>query len=267
LSNPSRSCPLPHISFCRSAAVPAIPVMYLALVYHDLVPVLCQYLGGDRRRVFQSIAFGSLLPLSLFLGWEAVTLNAVGNGAAPGSVLSSLMDRVSASSSAEASTGGLGASFAPLLSSGLTAFALLAVATSFTCVSLNLIEYLNAELARIQRTLSGSAAGGSGSSGTAEGAGGLAGEAETAEGSSSAPRPQMSARRVAAFLFAIGPPCYIASAGPDTFLGASKVAVSNEKWCHNVWKIGRSRPHPHPFAHAYLAFILLFLHSEPHSSL
>lgn len=33
------------------ALQPAVPIMFLALVYHDLVPVIVSYLGGDRRAI------------------------------------------------------------------------------------------------------------------------------------------------------------------------------------------------------------------------
>jgi len=43
-------------------------------VYHDLVPVICDLLGGDRRRIRTALLTGSLLPLAMFLTWNAVTL-------------------------------------------------------------------------------------------------------------------------------------------------------------------------------------------------
>lgn len=33
------------------AIAPAVPIMFLSLVYHDLVPVICCYLKGDRKLV------------------------------------------------------------------------------------------------------------------------------------------------------------------------------------------------------------------------
>jgi hypothetical protein len=34
-----------------AALEPAVPIMFLALVYHDLVPVIVDYLGGDRQNI------------------------------------------------------------------------------------------------------------------------------------------------------------------------------------------------------------------------
>ncbi|KAJ8766042.1 hypothetical protein K2173_020558 [Erythroxylum novogranatense] len=55
--------------------VPAtIPVMIFSLVYHDLIPVLCAYLGGDLKRLRVSVLLGSLVPLFALLVWDAVAL-------------------------------------------------------------------------------------------------------------------------------------------------------------------------------------------------
>ena len=50
------------------------PPLTCVQVYHDLVPVICDLLGGDRRRVATALLGGSLLPLAMFLTWNAVTL-------------------------------------------------------------------------------------------------------------------------------------------------------------------------------------------------
>ncbi|KAB1202693.1 Tyrosine-specific transport protein 2 [Morella rubra] len=55
--------------------IPAtIPVMIFSLVYHDLAPVLCAYLGGDLSRIRTSVLLGSLVPLLALLVWDAVAL-------------------------------------------------------------------------------------------------------------------------------------------------------------------------------------------------
>jgi tyrosine-specific transport protein len=58
-------------------AATCLPVMFLALVYHDLIPVVCQYLGFDRRKVTLSLFAGSILPLGMFAAWEAVCMGLV----------------------------------------------------------------------------------------------------------------------------------------------------------------------------------------------
>jgi tyrosine-specific transport protein len=59
------------------AAAPCLPVMFLALVYHDLIPVVCQLLGWDRRKVKSALVLGSVLPGLMFVAWEAVCLGLV----------------------------------------------------------------------------------------------------------------------------------------------------------------------------------------------
>jgi tyrosine-specific transport protein len=49
-------------------------VRYSAQVCHDLVPVVCVQLGGDRRRVRTALLAGSLLPLAMFVSWDAIML-------------------------------------------------------------------------------------------------------------------------------------------------------------------------------------------------
>ncbi|KAI3793435.1 hypothetical protein L1987_36054 [Smallanthus sonchifolius] len=56
--------------------VPAsIPVMIFSLVYHDLAPVLCAYLGGDIGRIRTSVMLGSVVPLLGLLVWDAIALS------------------------------------------------------------------------------------------------------------------------------------------------------------------------------------------------
>lgn len=58
---------------------PAIPIMFLSLVYHDLIPLICSYLGGDKGKIRQALVFGSLVPLCMFISWEGVSLSFFAN--------------------------------------------------------------------------------------------------------------------------------------------------------------------------------------------
>ncbi|CAN0825482.1 Tyrosine-specific transport system 1 [Linum grandiflorum] len=51
-----------------------VPVMIFSLVYHDLAPVLCAYLGGDIARLRTSILIGSFVPLVGLLVWDAIAI-------------------------------------------------------------------------------------------------------------------------------------------------------------------------------------------------
>ena len=51
-----------------------VPVVFLALVYHDLIPVICSYLAGDSKKIRKAVVLGSTVPLTMFLIWDAVAL-------------------------------------------------------------------------------------------------------------------------------------------------------------------------------------------------
>ncbi|CAK9313443.1 unnamed protein product [Citrullus colocynthis] len=51
-----------------------IPVIIFALVYHDVIPVLCAYLEGDLPRLRVSVLLGSFIPLLALLVWDAIAL-------------------------------------------------------------------------------------------------------------------------------------------------------------------------------------------------
>ena len=57
-----------------SNAPACVPVVFLALVYHDLVPVICAYLAGDASKIRRAVIAGSAVPLAMFLAWDAVAL-------------------------------------------------------------------------------------------------------------------------------------------------------------------------------------------------
>ncbi|MCM1983997.1 amino acid permease [Lyngbya confervoides] len=60
------------------AAVPAVPVMLVALFYHNVIPVVTRQLAGDPDKIRRSLILGSLIPLLMFLIWNGVVLGSVG---------------------------------------------------------------------------------------------------------------------------------------------------------------------------------------------
>ncbi|MEM7557279.1 MAG: aromatic amino acid transport family protein [Cyanobacteria bacterium P01_A01_bin.84] len=52
----------------------AVPVMLVALFYHNIVPVITTQLEGDGKKIRQSIIVGSAIPLVMFFAWNAVIL-------------------------------------------------------------------------------------------------------------------------------------------------------------------------------------------------
>ncbi|XP_038978184.1 tyrosine-specific transport protein-like isoform X1 [Phoenix dactylifera] len=61
-------------------AIPqSIPIIALAFVYQNVVPVLCTNLEGNLSKVRTAIVFGTAVPLVLFLIWDAVILGTIPN--------------------------------------------------------------------------------------------------------------------------------------------------------------------------------------------
>ena len=57
--------------------LPAIPTMIVALVFHNVVPVITTQLEGDRAKITKAILLGSAIPLAMFLAWNAVIVGSV----------------------------------------------------------------------------------------------------------------------------------------------------------------------------------------------
>ncbi len=64
------------------AALPdALPVMMLAFVYQNVMPVVVTKLEGDVPRIRAAICLGVAIPLLMFLSWEAAILGSLPEGA------------------------------------------------------------------------------------------------------------------------------------------------------------------------------------------
>ncbi|XP_065871100.1 uncharacterized protein [Euphorbia lathyris] len=110
--------------------VPAtIPVIIFSLVYHDLAPVLCAYLGNDLRRLRASVLLGSFVPLLALLVWDAVALGLSADNAQVVDPVQLLM-----------SERGNGVSYM------VEAFSLLAVGTSLIGTLLGFSEFFKEQL-------------------------------------------------------------------------------------------------------------------------
>ncbi|MDJ0617360.1 MAG: aromatic amino acid transport family protein [Calothrix sp. MO_192.B10] len=60
-----------------AALSPAVSVMLVAMFYHNVVPVVVTQLEGDALKIRQAIIIGSLIPLIMFLAWNAVIFGSV----------------------------------------------------------------------------------------------------------------------------------------------------------------------------------------------
>ncbi|GMH35841.1 hypothetical protein BSKO_03709 [Bryopsis sp. KO-2023] len=121
----------------------ALPIVFLSLVFHDLVPVLCKYLGYDKSRVRAALVLGGAIPLGMFLAWDSVALAMV-PGAAEVVKAGGTIDPLRVLIETQGSYVG----------TGLEVFSLLAIVTSFIGTSLGLTGYMLSEIKGWQSKLS-----------------------------------------------------------------------------------------------------------------
>ncbi|XP_052200166.1 uncharacterized protein LOC127806731 isoform X3 [Diospyros lotus] len=115
--------------------VPAtIPVIIFSLVYHDIAPVVCAYLGGDLPRIRASVLLGSVVPLLALLLWDGIALG-----------LSAQADQVADPVQLFMSVRWSGISFL------VEAFSLLAVGTSLLGTLLSFTEFFKEQLNGLSR--------------------------------------------------------------------------------------------------------------------
>eukprot|EP00889_Picochlorum_renovo_P005402 jgi/Picre1/32432/NNA_007778.t1 len=127
------------------AVGPAIPIMFLSLVYHDLIPLICSYLGGDRKRTQQALVFGSLVPLAMFISWEAVTLSFFKEYNASG-----IHSAVYTSGHIDPVNLMISASGSPLIGSLVQGFSFVAIATSFLGTTMGVSETIRSEASEFE---------------------------------------------------------------------------------------------------------------------
>ena len=61
--------------------VDALPIIFLSLVFHNVVPTVVNQLEGDRSKITKAIVYGTSVPTLMFLAWNAVVLGNVGPAA------------------------------------------------------------------------------------------------------------------------------------------------------------------------------------------
>lgn len=106
------------------AVIGCFPILFLALVYQNVVPTVVNNLEGDRSKITQAITLGTTAPLLMFLAWNAVCL---GNSAG----LEAGTDPV-----ALLQSGAAGGLLAPLV----TSFSVLALITSLIGFTYGLVD-------------------------------------------------------------------------------------------------------------------------------
>ena len=119
------------------AAIGSIPVVALAFVYHNVIPVCVTNLEGDVRNIRKAIIYGSGAPLAMFLLWNAAVLGQVPALQTLGYLggAGEVTDPVAALESYVASTG------TGVIALASSSFAFFAVATSFIGFVLGLSDF------------------------------------------------------------------------------------------------------------------------------
>lgn len=73
--------PMMPVAVSWQALGTVVPVMLVAFVFHNVVPVVAKRLEGNKPKICQAILWGSFIPLLMFLVWNAVILISVGEAA------------------------------------------------------------------------------------------------------------------------------------------------------------------------------------------
>ncbi|CAI5484954.1 unnamed protein product [Closterium sp. Yama58-4] len=236
-----------------------LPVIFLALVFHDLVPVLCAYLDADLRKIRTALLVGSSVPLAMFLTWDAIVLSispssiaaAGAAGAAAGANARDLASSVLSSVTAVGSSfANLASSFptslatalsapafpalafpaqdpfqlfmhqaTPLQSAAVLAFSFLAVATSFLGSSLALSEFYMEQIGNL--VFGGKSAEAKAEDQNLKQQESVASGVHIKEAGLGFVRSHV---REVGFLLALCPPLAVALANPGAFVAASKAA-------------------------------------------
>lgn len=105
-----------------------IPIMLVALVFHNTLPTVSAQLDGNIPRIRRAILLGSAIPLGMFLIWNVVILGSTD----PGTFSDTTFDPI-AQLTAMGSSG--------LLSASILLFSGLAIATSFIGFVYGLLEF------------------------------------------------------------------------------------------------------------------------------
>ena len=77
---------LAHSNF--SAVLSSVPVMLVALVYHNVVPAICQQLRYDKDAITKTVLLGSAFPLLMFILWNGAILGIISPSASDAAAVS-----------------------------------------------------------------------------------------------------------------------------------------------------------------------------------
>ncbi|NGX51492.1 MAG: Tyrosine-specific transport protein [Chlamydiae bacterium] len=69
---------LPRLTYTKwSAMIFAMPVLFSAFGFHNIIPSLCTYLKRDKRALRIAVFWGSVIPLIVYLVWQWLIIGAI----------------------------------------------------------------------------------------------------------------------------------------------------------------------------------------------
>lgn len=110
----------------------SVPIFFAAFGFHGSIPSLVKYLDGNRSAIYKSLIIGSLIPLFVYILWQAITLGILdattikGLNGSIGDFMDAMTQKVNN----------------PWLSMSMKMFSFLAITTSFLGVGLGLFDYV-----------------------------------------------------------------------------------------------------------------------------
>jgi len=110
----------------------SFPILIISFGFHNMIPVLMQYMGGDRKRVRLTIYSGSILAFGIYLIWELVALGIL----PPSEIIQSYVNDIDAAQTIQLY---LGSNWIGYAAQSLAFFAIL---TSFLAQTLSLSHFL-----------------------------------------------------------------------------------------------------------------------------
>lgn len=110
----------------------ALPVIFLAFVFHNIIPVIVKDLEGDRTKIAQAILLGSVIPLGMFLAWNAMVLAIL-----PSDITAATAATIDPIALFQQNTDG---NYGALLTGFVTSFSMLAIVTSLIGFTYGLLD-------------------------------------------------------------------------------------------------------------------------------
>ncbi len=114
----------------------SLPILVISFGFHNMIPTLSHYLGGDIKRIRRSILCGSLFTLLIYLFWEVIAVGSIPLNGQSG-ILESYKQGVDA---AEALKNFIQSPYIGLFAATL---AFLALLTSFLAQTLSVVHFLS----------------------------------------------------------------------------------------------------------------------------